>query len=88
MARSHLLVYDTHQEVYAMRTNIVLDDALIAEAMRLTGVHTKKEAVDRALRELVARHAQRALRDLRGRGLIAPDYDVRAVRSGMNRDSR
>ncbi|WP_325344610.1 type II toxin-antitoxin system VapB family antitoxin [Xylophilus sp.] len=36
-----------------MRTNINLDAALVGEAMRLTGVRTKREAVDRALRELV-----------------------------------
>ena len=69
-----------------MRTNIVLDDQLVSEAMRLTHAQTKKEVVDRALRELVARHHQRALRDLVGRDLIDPDYDVRAVRAGMARD--
>jgi len=69
-----------------MRTNIVLDDALVAEAMRLSGSKTKREVVDRALREWVARHRQRALRDLVGRDLIDADYDVRAVRAGMNRD--
>jgi Arc/MetJ family transcription regulator len=69
-----------------MRTNIVLDDELIAEAMRVTGLRTKKKVVERALRELVARHRQRALRDLIGRDLIDPDYDVCAVRAGMTRD--
>lgn len=37
-----------------MRTNIVLDDCLVKEAMRLTKSRTKREVVDRALRELVA----------------------------------
>jgi len=69
-----------------MRTNIVLDDQLIEEAMRLTRVRTKREIVDRALRELVARQHQRALRDLVGRDLLDPDYDVSAVRAGMKRD--
>lgn len=70
-----------------MRTNIVLNDQLVEEAMRLTHARTKKEVVDRALRELVSRHRQRALRDLVGRDLIDPDYDVRTVRVGMNRDT-
>ena len=35
------------------RTNIDLDDALVAEAMRRYGVATKKDAVDLALRRLV-----------------------------------
>lgn len=69
-----------------MRTNIVLDDELVAEAMRVTRARTKKEVVERALRELVAHHAQRALRDLVGQELIDPDYDVRAVRATMTRD--
>ena len=33
-----------------MRTNIVLDDKLIRDAMRVAGVKTKREAVDVALR--------------------------------------
>jgi len=69
-----------------MRTNIVLNDELVAEAMRVTQAQSKKEVVDLALRELVARHAQRALRDLVGQDLIDPDYDVRAVRATMTRD--
>ncbi|MFA7097499.1 MAG: type II toxin-antitoxin system VapB family antitoxin [Gammaproteobacteria bacterium] len=67
-----------------MRTNIVLDDELIAEAMRLAGVTTRREMVDRALREYVARHRQREILELAGKGLIDPGYDVRAVRSGMD----
>lgn len=35
------------------RTNIDLDDALVAEVMRRYGVSTKKDAVDLALRRLV-----------------------------------
>jgi Arc/MetJ family transcription regulator len=69
-----------------MRTNIDLDDELVAEAMRVTRARTKKEVVDRALRELVARSSQRGLRDLVGRDLIDPGYDVRAVRAAMGRD--
>jgi Arc/MetJ family transcription regulator len=50
------------------RTNIVLDDGLIKQAMEISGAKTKRQAVDRALRELVARGSvYRALRKLRGR---------------------
>ena len=50
------------------RTNIVLDDRLIAKAMRMTGARTKREAVDVALRALVEeRETHVALRALRGR---------------------
>jgi len=37
-----------------MRTNIVLDEKLVAEAMRLSKAKTKKALVDEALRTLVA----------------------------------
>ncbi len=35
------------------RTNIDIDDELVAQAMKLYGLRTKKEAVDLALRRLV-----------------------------------
>ena len=50
-----------------MRTNIEIDDAVLEEARRLTGLTTKRETVDYALRELVARQRRRGLLDLRGR---------------------
>jgi Arc/MetJ family transcription regulator len=50
-----------------MRTNIDLDDALIAEAMEITGLSTKKATVEKALRDLVRIHRQmRALDALEG----------------------
>ncbi len=70
-----------------MRTNIVLDEELITEAMALARIKTRHEMVDRALREYVARHRQRSLHNLVGRDLIDPDYDVRAVRAAMTRDT-
>lgn len=36
-----------------MRTRIVLDDELVAEAIQVTHARSKREVVDRALRELV-----------------------------------
>ena len=50
------------------RTNIVLDERLVREAMQLSGAKTKRQAVDLALRELVARWTvYRALRRLKGK---------------------
>ncbi len=61
------------------RTNIVLDDDLVKQAMRVSGAKTKRQAVDRALRELVERGAvYRALRKLRGK--LPWEGDVRAWR--------
>ncbi len=50
-----------------MRTNIVLDERLISEAIRVTGAKTKKEAVELGLRSLVQLKKQEALRGLRGK---------------------
>ena len=61
------------------RTNIVLDDDLVEQAMRVTGAKTKRQAVDRALRELVARRSvYQALRQLKGK--MPWDGDVDAWR--------
>jgi Arc/MetJ family transcription regulator len=50
------------------RTNIVLDERLVRQAMQLSGAKTKRQAVDLALRELVARKTvYRALRRLKGK---------------------
>lgn len=49
-----------------MRTNIVIDDDLIAQAQELTGIQTKKGVVEEALRLLIQMHAQSQVRDLRG----------------------
>ncbi len=50
-----------------MRTNIEIDDDVLREAQRLTGARTKRETVDVALRELVARQRRIGILDLRGR---------------------
>lgn len=49
-----------------MRTNIEIDDAIMHEAQKLTGLRTKRETVDHALNELVARQRRLGLLDLRG----------------------
>ncbi|MBW3670908.1 MAG: type II toxin-antitoxin system VapB family antitoxin [Acidobacteria bacterium] len=63
-----------------MRTNIVLDDALVDEAMELTGARTKKEVVHRALEELVSRRRRKDLTELAGRIDFAEDFDHKKAR--------
>jgi len=67
-----------------MRTNIVLDDTLVEEAMQLSGARTKREVVDLALRELVASCKRPDLRELFGADLIADDYDYKETRAGRS----
>lgn len=64
-----------------MRTNIVLDEKLVKEAFRYADVSTKRELIDLALREFVANHRRKDIRDLRGKVRIDSKYDYKAMRS-------
>lgn len=65
-----------------MRTNIDIDDDLLAIAMAATGLPTKKATVEEALRRLVRQHHQRqAIQDMAGLGW---EGDLDAMRAGRN----
>jgi Arc/MetJ family transcription regulator len=63
-----------------MITNIDIDETIVAEAMKLSGARTKREVVDKALREMVARAKRPSIRELFGIGGIDPDYDHKVAR--------
>lgn len=65
-----------------MRTNIDLDDKLIEDVMRLSGLKTKKEAVHRALLEYVQNHSQKDILVLEGKVKFAVDYEYKKLREG------
>ncbi len=50
-----------------MRTNIVIDDQLIADALKLSGLKTKRETVEAGLRLLVQIKRQERIRGYRGK---------------------
>ncbi|GAO00428.1 hypothetical protein Gxy13693_046_054 [Komagataeibacter xylinus NBRC 13693] len=62
-----------------MRTNIIIDDALMTDALKASGVKTKKEAVELGLRMLIRLKQQRELRTLRGK--LDWQGDLDAMRS-------
>ncbi|MDO9474950.1 MAG: type II toxin-antitoxin system VapB family antitoxin [Caulobacter sp.] len=62
-----------------MRTNIVIDDDLMEEALKATGASTKREAVELGLRTLVKLRKQESIRQFRGR--LAWEGDLDAMRS-------
>lgn len=66
-----------------MRTNIVLDDRLVREAMKLARVATMREAVDIALRRFVQSGKQKKLLDLYGAGGVRKGYDYKRARSAV-----
>ena len=61
------------------RTNIVLDDGLIVQAMSKARVKTKKSAVEAALRVYMRKPDYSGLLALAGTGVIADDYDPKAL---------
>ena len=64
------------------RTNIVLDDELIAKAMARARVTTKKAAVEAALRAYVREPDYSGLLALEGSDVIADGYDPKALFTG------
>lgn len=67
-------------DVYAMkRTNIVLDEKLVRQGLRSTGMKTRRALVDYALRELVRREKQVGLLALKGK--IRWEGNLEAMRS-------
>ena len=67
-----------------MRTNIDIDDRLLAQAMKATGLKTKKAAVAEALRRLVRQYRQRrAITDMIGLGW---EGDLDAAREDRRQD--
>ena len=59
-----------------MRTNIVIDDRLMKETLRLTGLKTKREAVELGLRTIVRLRKQEAIRSFRGKLKWQGDLDA------------
>jgi len=59
-----------------MRTNVVIDDALMDDALNATGLRTKREAVELGLRTLVRLKRQGAIREYRGKFDWQGDLDA------------
>jgi Arc/MetJ family transcription regulator len=58
-----------------MRTNIVIDEKLISEAIKATGARTKREAVELGLKALIQLKKQESLKGFRGRLKWRDDLD-------------
>jgi Arc/MetJ family transcription regulator len=69
-----------------MRTNIDIDDELMAEAMRLTGLPTKKAVVEEALRRVIRLQKQKGILTLRGLWKDDPEAAARAADEGDDED--
>jgi Arc/MetJ family transcription regulator len=69
-----------------MRTNVVLDDALVEEAFALTNARTKRQLLDEALRAFIRARRRKDLFDLAGKLRLADDYDPKQPWSGADVD--
>ncbi|MFN3931229.1 MAG: type II toxin-antitoxin system VapB family antitoxin [Brevundimonas sp.] len=64
-----------------MRTNIVIDDALMDETLRVTGLKTKREAVELGLQTLLRLRKQAEIRRFRGK--LDWQGDLNALRTDV-----
>jgi Arc/MetJ family transcription regulator len=67
-----------------MRTNVVIDDQLMSEALESTGLKTKKAVIEEALRTLVRLKKQEQVRVLRGK--LQWEGSLSALREGRFTD--
>lgn len=62
-----------------MRTNIVIDEKLMNDALKATGLKTKKEVVELGLKTLVRLNQQKQIKKLKGK--LKWDGDLEAMRT-------
>ena len=67
-----------------MRTNVVIDDELMSEALESTGLKTKRAVIEEALRTLVRLKKQEQVRSLRGE--LQWEGSLSALREGRFTD--
>ena len=64
-----------------MATNLAIDPELLREALNISGLKTKKETVNLALKEFINRRKQLEILDLFGKMDPDPDYDYKEGRN-------
>jgi Arc/MetJ family transcription regulator len=64
-----------------MATNLAINDKLLHEALEISGLKTKKDTVNLALKEFVDRHKQLEILKIFGKMDPDPDYDYKKGRS-------
>ncbi len=69
------IIGEKYTHLITMRTNIVINDDLMKEALDLSGVSTKREVVELALQTLVTLKRQEKIKDLKGKLHWTGDLD-------------
>ena len=62
------------------RTNIVIEEKLIKDGMKATGIKTRRALVDYALRDLLRRESQKRILELKGK--VHWEGDLSSMRKG------
>ena len=73
-------MYRSKVEAEMKRTNIVIDEKLIKEGMKTTGIKTRRALVDYALRDLLRRESQKRILELKGK--VHWEGDLLSMRKG------
>jgi Arc/MetJ family transcription regulator len=68
-----------------MRTNILIDDKLMAETLQLTGLKSKRQVVELGLRTLLQIKKQEKIRQLRGKLVWDGDLDAMRILQRLDR---
>jgi Arc/MetJ family transcription regulator len=76
MCKNIILIHTANR---VMRTNIVIDDRLMNDALKATGLKTKKEAVELGLKTLIKLNQQEKIKELKGK--LKWDGDLDAMRT-------
>jgi Bacterial antitoxin of type II TA system, VapB len=63
-----------------MATNLAIDEKLLEEALRVSGLKTKKSAVNEALREFIRRRKQKEIVSFFGKVSMKEEYDYKRAR--------
>jgi len=66
-------------KLFIMRTNIVIDDFLMEEALKLSDLKTKKSVIEKALKLLIRFEKQTSIKKLRGK--LKWEGDLNKMRS-------
>lgn len=64
-----------------MATNLAIDDELLKEAQQISGLKTKKDTVNTALKEFITKRKQEEIIDLFGTVDYDDDYDYKKLRN-------
>ena len=68
-------IYNLYTQETQLRTNVVIDDQLMKDALELSGFRTKKDAIEAGLRLLVKFSRQEKVKSFRGKLKWTGDLD-------------